>query len=319
MSTNRPASSAYGPASPTTSTSASASVLRRAGLDHRRRQRDHPADQDHRRPRDRRGRPARPRARRAATSAPAASSPATAGGTAPVASSDDHRGEDRERPLGARAERHRLPAHELGRVDDEHVGSSRFPSRARPRPLQQQRVADGEHALARPSSSPLRCTARTTRSPLSVTMPGNTALADQLGARRDHDLGDAGARVSSVVRGVVEPVLLDQRARVVAEVGARSTRGVRCGSSRSPNSTTIAIVAEHERDADERELEEPEAPDARVGRGVGDDHVDRRPGQRQQRSRRARRRPAASAAATAGARAGPPSRPRPAAAPRRRR
>ena len=42
-----------------------------------------------------------------------------------------------------------------------------------PGALEEQRVADGELRLAG-KSSPLRCTASTTRSPLSVTIPGNT-------------------------------------------------------------------------------------------------------------------------------------------------
>ena len=60
---------------------------------------------------------------------------------------------------------------------------------------------------------------------------------------------------------------------------------LRRGSSRSPKSTTIAIVPDQERDADERELEEPEGLDARVLRRGIHDHVDRRPRQGEHRPR----------------------------------
>ena len=46
----------------------------------------------------------------------------------------------------------------------------------------------------------------------------------------------------------------------------------------------MAIEPEDERHPHERELEEPEPSDARVACGVGDDHVDRRAGEREHRS-----------------------------------
>ena len=79
----------------------------------------------------------------------AASSPATAGGTTPVASSDDHPGEHDERPLGAGAERDGLAAHELRRVDDEHVRVVEVDVERVPRALQQQRVARPRAVVAR--------------------------------------------------------------------------------------------------------------------------------------------------------------------------
>ena len=67
-----------------------------------------------------------------------------------------------------------LAAHRLGRVDDEHlVGLQPLVERA-PGAFEQQRVAGGEHVSGPVGSSPPRWTDSTTRSPLSVTMPGNT-------------------------------------------------------------------------------------------------------------------------------------------------
>ena len=98
-------------------------------------------------------------------------------------------------------------------------------------------------------------------------MPGNTVspTSSERGGITTSATPDVARDQRLRVR--VEPVLLDQRPRVVAEVGAGSRAALRCGSSRSPKSTTIAIVPGHQRHADERELEEAEAPDAGVARG----------------------------------------------------
>ena len=66
-----------------------------------------------------------------------------------------------------------------------------------------------------PRSSPLRCTASTTRSPLVGDHAREDRLADQLRARRDHDLGDAELAREQLVGLVLELVLLGERAGVV--------------------------------------------------------------------------------------------------------
>ena len=58
-----------------------------------------------------------------------------------------------------------------------------------------------------PWSSPRRCTARMMRSPLSVTIPGNTGLPDQAGSGRDDDLGQTGRAVEQRVRDIAGRIL----------------------------------------------------------------------------------------------------------------
>ena len=285
-------------------------LLGRAGLGHRRRERDHPADEDDRRPRDRRGRPARSVSTPSRTIAPAASSPATAGGTAPVASSDDHRRRARRARASRPARAARPAGARLGRVDDEHVGVVEVLVERAPGALQQQRVAGRERRLAGPSSSPLRCTARTTRSPLSVTMPGKTRLAD----RAPSAAGSRPRRRPSCAREqraavVVELVLVDQRARVVAEV-ARDRRAA-CAAAAAARRRARRSRSSRRRAARRRARTRSSrsCPTPGVVRGLGDDHVHGRPGEREQRAgvrgererqQQLRRRAAA---------AGPPSRP----------
>jgi hypothetical protein len=68
---------------------------------------------------------------------------------APAASSH-HPGEDDKRLLRARPERDRLPSHERGVVDHEHVRVIEVVLQRSPGALQEQRVADGELRLAGP-------------------------------------------------------------------------------------------------------------------------------------------------------------------------
>ena len=65
---------------------------------------------------------------------------------------------------------------------------------------------------------------------------------------------------------------------------------MRSGSSRSPSSSAIAVVPSSSGSADDRELEEPESGPADGPRRLGDDHVHRASGQRQQRAGAARER-----------------------------
>ena len=131
-----------------------------------------------------------------------------------------------------------------------------------------------------PTSSPRRCTANTTRSPLSVTMPGKTrspASADRGGITTS---ATPGPPVQQGLFRMVELVLRDQRPRVPAEVGSDRARRPR-GQQPLPEQQDDRHRPEHQRHPDQREREEPEpvAP----GHRVGDDHVHGRPGQRQQR------------------------------------
>ena len=131
--------------------------------------------------------------------APAASSPATAGGTMPVASSSTMATRmtmacRAPGPIGTAWRRT-----SSGELDDQDIGIVEMNVERLPGALQQHGVAGLEHdrrpescpRRRRRSASPARCTARTIRSPLSVTMPGKHALADQARARRDDHLGEA--------------------------------------------------------------------------------------------------------------------------------
>ena len=70
--------------------------------------------------------------------------PGDAGGTRPVASSSHHGQQHGDRLLRPRAHGHRLAAHQLRRVDDEHVRVGEVLVEGLPGALQQQRVAGGE-------------------------------------------------------------------------------------------------------------------------------------------------------------------------------
>ena len=182
----------------------------RAGLDHRRRERDHPGDEDHGRPGDRRDRPARSRGRRSRTSAHAASSPATTGGTAPVASSTTITASTASAALRARAERHGLAAHQLGRVDDAARRGSPQVAEVRPRALDEQRVAHLQRRVAGPHSSPAALHGEHDQVAAVGDHAREDVLADEVRARRDHHLGDARSCASVSVR-VVDLALVDQR------------------------------------------------------------------------------------------------------------
>ena len=91
----------------------------------------------------------------------------------------------------------------LRRVDDEDVrgrrGARRAPSRSPGAARCRRRRAPVSFG---PRSSPRRCTARTMRSPLSVTIPGNTTSPTSPDRGRDDDLRQTGCAVEEGVRDI---------------------------------------------------------------------------------------------------------------------
>ena len=232
--------------------------------------------------------------------APAASRPATTDGTTPVASATTIPTRTTIASRAPRPERHDLAPDLVRLVDDEDVRAGHVLVERRPRSLEQQDVTDGEDQARRgPAPRPCAGSARMTRSPLSVTMPGKTVSP----TRPDRGgITTSATPDARLIEGqlVVEPVLLDERQGVPAEVGRDQLR--RPGRQQ-------ALAEQHDdhdrpddqRDADEGELEEPERRAAVGRRRLRDDHVDRRPGERQhragvgaehQRHQQLRRRPA---------------------------
>ena len=92
-----------------------------------------------------------------------------------------------------------------------------------------------------PMSSPLRCTARITRSPLSVTMPGDTVSPTALERGGITTSATPYLRVKSA-SAVWSSSYCSTSVRACPLKSRGSVRALRCGSSRSPKSTTIAIV-----------------------------------------------------------------------------
>ena len=127
-------------------------------------------------------------------------------------------------------------------------------------PAQEQRVAR-PRARSRPGPCPRRSAARrgSTRSPLSVTIPGNTVSPTALERGGITTSATPCLRFSSVVGVRVELVLVDERAGVVAEV-ARQRRG-RCARAAAARRTgrRSRSCPTQQRQADERELEVAEA------------------------------------------------------------
>ena len=273
VSRNRPSRSACGPASPTTSTRRVGEQLGGARGDHRRRERDHPADEHDRRPRDAAlglldGQHAQQDHRAGREQA------RDRGGHGARGQQHDHRGQHRQRRLRARAHRHR-PAARAPAGRRPAPAGRRGARRARPRCPCSSSVSPSASTVS-PTSSPWRCTARITRSPLGVTMPGKTV-----------------SPASSERGGITTSATPERRVSSSACASAYCAASVRAWSLKSgaiergwrSRQQPVAEQqrdrdhAHHQRHADERELEEAEAAG-----GVGDDHVDRRPGQRQQRA-----------------------------------
>ena len=178
-------------------------------------------------------------------SAPAASSPATAGGTTPVDEQHDHPDQDDDRLPGAQPERDRLAADELRLVDDEDARVAR-PWRRGP-PM----GPAGAARRRRPASTGLLAEV------LALALDGGhdevaalgrhareDPLADERRARRDDDLGQADLAVEAPAPRP-SPLPAPYWSTSVRACRLRSAEivcGVRTGSSRSPSSTTIAIV-----------------------------------------------------------------------------
>ena len=150
-----------------------------------------------------------------------------------------HRGEHGDRPLRPRPQRDRLAADERRRVDDEHAGVLELLVERRPGAAQQQHVALGQLRLDERRACPW--TASTTRSPLSVTMPGKTRLP--MSAERGGITTSAtpARRVTSASGGCSSSYWRTS-VRACPLKSAPIVRAVRDGRSRSPSSATIAIV-----------------------------------------------------------------------------
>ena len=240
------------------------------------------------------------------TSAAAASRPATGGGTAPVASSPTMTTSTAIAAFGALAwggsPGARAPA------DRPRARQSEVAVEVAPGALHEQRVAGGQHArTGQLLAPPLH--AEHDEITAVGDHAGEQALAGKLGSRRHDDLGDARRARQQRVLGVVEPVLLDQRAGVVAEV-ARDRAGGAVGSSRSPNSHTIAIVPATSGTPTSPNSRKPKRPAPASAAASETITLTGDPVSARARiDRRARRRRAAAAAATARVRAGSPSRP----------
>ena len=168
---------------------------RGSGLDHRGREREHPADEDHRRPRDpairlldgQHAQRATRRTRRAGRPRPA--------GTAPVASSTTITASTaivRFAPAPSGTAWRRTSS---GRSTTSTSGSSRFSSSASHVPCRRIVSPDREDVLARPVLA-LALDGEHDEIAAVGDHPGEDGLADQPGARRDDDLGDARERGS---------------------------------------------------------------------------------------------------------------------------
>ena len=315
---NSPASSAYGPASRDHADERVGDLVGGARLGHRRRERDHPGDQHDRRPVD-----------------------------GPVGAVDRHDAEQHHRARGEQAGDDR--GHDPGREHDDHrdehddrppwrpspsgttwrrtcsgesttrtLRSSRLLVERRPRPL----AAAGRRrrrASSRRARGPRPCAGRpgSRRSPLSVTIPGKTVSPTN--SERGGITTSATPLVRLMSARASSSRYCSTRIRACsAEVGRQAARLARRQQPLAEQQHDHDRP-DDQRDADERELEEAEGA-AAVGRGgLVDDHVHRRPGERQHRPGVRPEAPAASAAARASGRAGRRSRRSPAAARRPRR
>ena len=247
-------------------------LLRSAGLNHCRRERNHPANEDHRGPGD--------SSIRLVDREDAGEHDPTRGKKPGYCrwhrtgrEQDDHPGEDDERVLGARPERNRLPTDERRLVDDHHLGVIEVMLERTPRPLEQQGVADGEHGL----------TWHVLTLPLDRTYdeiaalgdhPRKHGLVDEGGARGYDDLGKTRAAAHQRIGLVIESVLLDEGAGERTKVlGDRPRLPLRQEPLAEEDDDQDR--AEEKWNADVGELEEPESPHACIIGVLGDDDVDR--------------------------------------------
>ena len=114
-------------------------------------------------------------------------------------------------------------------------------------------------------------------------MPGNTVSPIALERGGITTSATPYLRVQERVGAVLELVLLDERARVLAEVGRQHARAALRQQALAEQHDD-RDRADQERDADERELEVAEAAHAGVVGGLRDDHVHRRAREHEQRA-----------------------------------
>ena len=162
-------------------------------------------------------------------------------------------------------------------------GSSRWYSRS-PQVPRSSSVSPNASSVSPGRSSPLRWTARTTRSPLSVTMPGKTV--SPIRAER----GGTTTSATPIVRlksvsGSWSRSYCSTSVRASVPKSRVVDAGRAFGQQPLAEEDDDRNRAGEQGQADERELEEAEPPDARLVGELGDDHVDRRAGEREQRAR----------------------------------
>ena len=134
---------------------------------------------------------------------------------------------------------------------------------------------------------------------------GDAGIGGEIdGARIGAEIG-RGRPDAQLEDAVVQRVVLDQRARMLAQVGGDRLAAAVRQQARAEEQDD-GHRAEEQRHADPGELEIAEGGQAGIDRGIGDQDVHRRAGQRQQRAGMAGEDQAASAAARAAGRAGPP-------------
>ena len=178
---------------------------------------------------------------------------------------------------------HALAPDELGRVDDEHVGIGLEVLLERdPRAAQQQRVAGSQPRLVLE-----RLAASLHREHDEVAAVREharvDARADESRAWRDDHLGEPRLARDERVRVGLELVLARERPRMPAEVG-RDRLAVAVRQQPLAEEDDDRDRADHERHADEREVEVPERLHPGVLRRGVHDHVDRRARQGEQRA-----------------------------------
>ena len=239
------------------------------------RDRDHRADQDHRRPadrviglvrrehagdHDRAGRQQRGDERPGRRRSPAAR-PSRAG----------------SRPCAARPRRAGRPGGARLRVLHEQQVRAAACSSARHSPCRS-RMSPAASTVGPSCSSPPRWMASTTRSASGVIMPGKN-VSPISSERGGTSTSAAPAVAVSSGSGIAYSWA---SVRACSDRLGGIVRAVRDGSRRSPSSRQIAIVPASSGIPTSEKEKNAKPPAAGVGRGVGDDHVDRHPGQREQ-------------------------------------
>ena len=159
----------------------------RAGLEHRRRQRQHRRDEDDGRPGDRAVRPLH-RHDPEHDERSRGEEPRHRGRHEAGHEQDDHARQDRDRLPGSKPEGHRLTADELGMVDDEEARVVGACLERLPRPTKQQDVANREFDLLVPEDRAAPLDLRHDEVAALGHHAPEHALADERRARRDHDL-----------------------------------------------------------------------------------------------------------------------------------